>query len=416
MSEVRLEELEQVVNDVVRKTPVVDVHTHLYSTDFGDMLLWGFDELVTYHYLIAETLRIDPMPYEQYWSLGKTEQADLIWKRLFIDNTPYSEACRGVLTTLRRLGLDVASRNVASYREYFAAMSVDEYVTKVFELGNISQVVMTNDPFDDAEREIWLTKGCTDKRFLAALRLDQLLVNWNTTCGKLLGWGYAVEPGLTEKTVAEVQRFLRDWIDRMNPVYMAVSLPWTFKYPEDSATAKLIERCVLPVARETNVPFAMMIGVKRADNPGLQVAGDGVGKADITAIEYLCRNYPENKFMVTLLSRENQHELAVAARKFRNLMIFGCWWFLNNPSLVEEITRMRIELLGSSMIPQHSDARVLDQLIYKWDHSKQVIAKVLVDKYRDVMATGWLLTREEIERDVANLFGENLWKFLGKRF
>ena len=217
---------------------------------------------------------------------------------------------------------------------------------------------------------------------------------------------------MTEPTVAEVQRFLKDWIGRMKPVYMAVSLPYTFRYPEDSDMAKVIERCVLPVSRETNVPFALMIGVKRSANPGLQVAGDAVGKSDITAVEYLCRNYPDNKFMVTMLSRENQHELAVAARKFRNLMVFGCWWFLNNPSLVEEITRMRFELLGSSVIPQHSDARVLDQLIYKWAHSRQIIAKVLADKYEDLADTGWLVTREEIERDVAKLLGGNLWTFL----
>ena len=36
------------------------------------------------------------------------------------------------------------------------------------------------------------------------------------------------------------------------------------------------------------------------------------------------------------------HELVVAARKFGNLMPFGCWWFLNNPSVVEEITRERL--------------------------------------------------------------------------
>ena len=64
----------------------------------------------------------------------------------------------------------------------------------------------------------------------------------------------------------------------------------------------------------------------------------------------------------------------MAARKFRNLMAFGCWWFLNNPSLVDEITRMRLELIGLSMIPQHSDARVLDQVVYKWAHSRSVIA------------------------------------------
>jgi len=90
-----------------------------------------------------------------------------------------------------------------------------------------------------------------------------------------------------------------------------------------------------------------------------------VGKADITVVEHLCSEYPRNKFLVTMLTRENQHELCVAARKFRNLLVFGCWWFLNNPSLVEEITRMRFELLGVSVIPQHSDARVLDQLVYK---------------------------------------------------
>jgi hypothetical protein len=36
-------------------------------------------------------------------------------------------------------------------------------------------------------------------------------------------------------------------------------------------------------------------------------------------------------------------------------MIFGCWWWLNNPSLIVEIKRMRCELLGTIFIPHHSD-------------------------------------------------------------
>src|SRR5207248_4150352 len=87
--------------------------------------------------------------------------------------------------------------------------------------------------------------------------------------------------------------------------------------------------------------------------------------ADVTALERICAEYPDVRFLVTILSRENQHELCVSARKFNNLMPFGCWWFLNNPSIVSEITRERLELLGSSFIPQHSDASVLEQLIYK---------------------------------------------------
>jgi len=159
----------------------------------------------------------------------------------------------------------------------------------------------------------------------------------------------------------------------------------------------------------------LMIGVKKLVNPGLQLAGDSVAKGNIHAVEHLCARYPRNKFLATMLSRENQHELCVAARKFRNLMIFGCWWFLNNPSLVDEITRMRLELLGPSMIPQHSDARVLDQLIYKWEHSRRIISKVLCEKYADTMATGWTPAADEIKRDVEKLFGGNFWSFIEKK-
>ena len=113
-----------------------------------------------------------------------------------------------------------------------------------------------------------------------------------------------------------------------------------------------------------------------------------------------------------MLARENQHELCVAARKFGNLMVFGCWWFLNNPCLIEEIDRMRIELLGTSFIPQHSDARVLDQLLYKWDHSRKIIGKVLIDKYDDLADTGWSVNQAEIERDVRLLVRDNFLNFL----
>jgi len=66
---------------------------------------------------------------------------------------------------------------------------------------------------------------------------------------------------------------------------------------------------------------------------------------------------------------------------------------------------MRLELLGLSFTPQHSDARVLDQIIYKWRHSRRIVGRVLEEKYADLADTGWQPTREEIERDVRALFG-----------
>ena len=121
------------------------------------------------------------------------------------------------------------------------------------------------------------------------------------------------------------------------------------------------------------------------------------------------------RFLATFLSLENQHELCVSARKFNNLMPFGCWWFLNNPSLVSSITRERIELLGPSFIPQHSDARVLEQLIYKWRHSRDVLVSVLFEAYERLLASGRAVTREEVARDVRRMFSGNFRSWAGIR-
>jgi len=405
-------EMRAAVAQIVESTPVTDVHTHLYAPVFGDLLLWGIDETLTYHYLIAEVLRASDIPYDQYWAMSKKEQADFIWRELYVKRSPYSESCRGPLTVLNKLGLDVGARDLEGYRAYFAQQDVQGYVDTVFDRANVETVVMTNDPFDDLERPTWERGADIDGRFRAALRIDPLLTDWEGACKRLKAWGYEVTPVLDTETLAEVRRFLTDWLTRTGALYMAVSLPPTFRFPDESSCSALIATCVLPVALEHNVPFAMMIGVKRKVNPPLLMAADGVGKSDINAVEALCATYPDNKFMVTMLARENQHELCVAARKFRNLFVFGCWWFLNDPSLIEEITRMRFELLGSSVLPQHSDARILDQLLYKWAHSRTIIAKVLADKYADLLATGWIIEESEIQRDVARLLGGNFWDFL----
>src|SRR5688572_31023905 len=86
------------VAKIVAATPITDIHTHLYAPAFGELLLWGIDDLLVYHYLIAEAFRYFEMPYEKFWAMSKTEQADAVWNALFIEHSPVSEACRGVLT------------------------------------------------------------------------------------------------------------------------------------------------------------------------------------------------------------------------------------------------------------------------------------------------------------------------------
>ena len=400
------------VAEIVERTPVFDIHTHLYDPAFGELLLWGIDELLVYHYLIAEGFRQFDLPCETFWAMTKTQQADAIWNALFIEHSPISEACRGVLTVLNSLGLDVKKRDLPALRAHFANWNVGEFTTRCLDLANVRKVCMTNSPFDDLERPVWKRGFDRDPRFVAALRIDPLLVDWPGSAPRLRAWGYDVSTDFSGRTFDEVRRFLADWTKHIDAQYCMVSLTPDFAFPANTDTARLVEHAILPHGREHNQAFAMMIGVKRLVNPQLRLAGDSLGRADIAAVENLCAQFPDNKFLCTMLSLENQHELCVTARKFRNLHVFGCWWFLNNPSIIESMTRMRLELIGLSMTPQHSDCRVLDQLVYKWSHSRGIIGKVLAEKYEDLAATGWEPTRAEIERDVRDLFGGALEHFL----
>lgn len=390
-------EVRRLTAKIVEETPVFDMHTHLFPPSFGGLAHWGIDSLVTYHYLAAEVVRSASVTPEQYYRLSKPAQADLIWETLFVRNTPISEATRGVVAVLSALGLDPAAPDLREARAFFQGVRLEDHVGRVLERARVEAVVMTNDPFDPAEVRVWDERPALDSRFHTALRLDALLKD------------QAIPS-------ADARRFVDGWVERIKPLYVAVSVGDDFAWPADGSPARLIREAILPGCRDHGLPLAMMIGVRRQVNPALRDAGDGLGgPADITAVHRICAEHPDNRFLVTMLSRENQHELCVAARKFPNLMPFGCWWFLNNPSIVSAITRERLELLGASFIPQHSDARILEQLIYKWAHARREIAAALAGQYVGLLEDGRPVTAAEIRRDVTRLFADNFLQWTPAR-
>jgi hypothetical protein len=395
------------VEEVLAATPNIDIHTHLFAPSFGKLGLWGIDELLTYHYLEAEFFRSSHTSPEQYFALSKTQQADAIWRALFVENTPISESTRGIVAVLKAFGLPTDRLNLAEARAFFHTQSLDAHIQRVFDLAGISLAVMTNDPLDPEEAFAWLNGVPEHPQFRAALRLDKILKHWTANWQVLAAQGYQVDAQVSGKSAAEVRRFLFEWYKRMKPVYMAVSLPDTFFYPAETFGNRLLAEAVLPSCRELSLPLSLMIGVRLQVNPSLRLAGDAAGRADLRSLENLCRTFPQNRFLVSVLSRENQHELCVYARKFSNLLPFGCWWFLNNPSIVEEVTRERIEMLGASFIPQHSDARVLEQVIYKWSNTRRTLAPILTNAYRLLAEDGRSVTRNDIQRDVTCLFRSN---------
>ncbi|CAE7336413.1 unnamed protein product [Symbiodinium sp. CCMP2456] len=111
----------------------------------GKLMLWGIDELLTYHYLVSEYFMVAPadVTHDSFFKLNKQGQADLVWKGLFIERSPISEACQGVITTLQRLGLGalLAKRDLPAIREWFAAQNLEEHVEKIFRLARVRYAV-----------------------------------------------------------------------------------------------------------------------------------------------------------------------------------------------------------------------------------------------------------------------------------
>lgn len=451
----------------VASTTAIDLHTHLLPPTHGALCLYGIDELLTYHYLVAEYFMTAPpsVTPEKFYSLSKQNQADMIWKALFVDGTPISEACRGVVTTLESLGLkeQLQTRDLEGIRKYFrqyhdeGVEGAEKYSSLVYEKAGISYAVMTNIPFDPLEAAHWKPKPKEYSRnYRSALRVDPLLAgDTKTVMNALAASGY-------DKTIEGAKQYLHDWIDIMKPEYMMASTPHNFVFDGGiEPIAKKMKRGVneeamkepfaftdmtnnncdtncevtdglasvidenhdflsevlMKVCEERDLPIALKIGAHRNLNPELRQAGDGVvAFADASVLARLCSKFPKVRFLATFLSRTNQHEACVIANKFSNLHIYGCWWYCNNPSIIEEITKMRVEMLSTAFTAQHSDCRVLDQLLYKWPHSRAVIANVLSKEYIKVIESGWSMTRADLRRDVKNLFGGSYENFMAKSF
>ncbi len=408
--------MEETIKKEIEKLQVIDLHTHLFPKEFNNLFLFGIDNLLTYHYLISELFIIwKEYPPKEFYKFTKKKQAEIIWDQLFVLRTPISEATKGILTICNKLGLGdfIKKRDLNGLRNYFNNIKINnnlnEHIENIFNLSNVKYLIMTNEIFNELELKIYEKDIIYNrKRFKTSLRVDKLLIDYDKCLEIVKNYNYG-------QNIEGVKQYLRHWYNKLNPEYLMLSIPYNFKYHlEDKNSNFIFDKILIPMAIEFNLPIALKFGTYRKLNPELKDAGDSVGVAFVDSLSFLCRDNPKCNFLATFLSRNNQHQLCAIARIFPNLHIYGCWWFLNNPSLIQEITEMRIEMLGFGFTAQHSDSRILEQLIYKWDHFKKIITKILIKKYKELLKIGWNINEIEIKRDVNYLFGGSYKQFVKK--
>ena len=384
----------------ISSTPIFDLHTHLFPPTHKSYFLLGFKNLLNYHYLIAELLTATNINASTFYSYNEDEKASLVWSELFVKRTPVSEACAGVLTILKELNIEINNNEFSLISDqYDKKIKSDK---KILELSNVSSLVMTNNPFDLDEWSLFENNDWDKKIYFASLRLDDLILNYEESLKK------AKDQTLV-RDEDSIITYLEKCYLQSNPVYAAVSLNTdTFNTLFDDSTWTSI----LEWLQRKKLPLSLMLGVKRAVNINFGLAGDGIGDINLKELSNLCNNFPKNNFLVTCLSLNDQHELTVLARKHPNLRIFGFWWFMNQPTIIKQILKMRIDMLGFSFIPQHSDARVSDQLIYKWNHFKKILHPILLEYYQDLINKNFPVSESIVQRDIQRLFSGNAKNFL----
>ena len=310
------------------------------------------------------------MTPEIFYSKTKQEQANLVWKHLFVDRTPISEASRGVVTTLVALGLtkEVQARDLTAIRKFYRQFrdeslpGAEKFSELVHKLSGVRYNIMTNIPFDPNEAQHWRPKRKEyPDQYRSALRVDPLL------SGDRKSVECALRASGYDTTLEGARQFLRDWIETVRPEYLMASTPHNFtlegesgrlipqqkrgvneeamKQPgafaeainegrnsctgEDDDSPSMIDEhsdllsdVLMRVCEELDLPLALKIGAHRGVNPRLKQAGDGVvAFADAGMLGRLCARFPNVRILATFLSRNNQHEACVLASKFGNLHI-----------------------------------------------------------------------------------------------
>ena len=391
---------------------VDDWHTHLLGPRAGSRLsLYGIDHQLTYHYVRRKLFGGGYVDPDTFYSWDIEKQGDFTWQTLFVDapSDCFDEGCRGVVVAMEALGLDPNSATLDQARQFYADTDPEEIQSRCMSLSGVRRMVGTQDVFNDEERDYY-EQGEWDESYLSGFRLDELVLHYPRAMAKLSAWGYNVESDPTQPgTAGEIRRFLYDWHARLpNVVYGACSFPPHCQVHDISTMeGSILHHAVLPVLKDLESPFFMMPGPIRQLQSQWREAGDGAGLSDMRPYQELVRRHQENAFFITPLHNANQYDASVMTCHNHNVMAIGHWWFNYHPGLVETDLRMRLEMTGDRFVPFNSDARVLENLIPKWRRFRQILAKVLTEKYLDLHDAGRRITRAGMARTLDTLFDPN---------
>ncbi len=419
MSKLDLQTLPQVISKTLNDPDFLlwDIHTHLFPPQAAELVRFGIDELLNYHYAYRQLLgfRRDITP-EQFWKLPADRRADLSWETYFsqpadsiIHAMPVSEGFRAISTIFSGLGLDPNASDLREARSFFASVDSLEYHDRILKLAGISNVVGTNNPFDPVELKFYQSGQPWHPSFSAALRLDDLVLNPKSAFQFMREqFGLSVSEDLSESTCTAAREFCTQWMtgDQLpNVNYVGISFPPDFPWDDrGDPRVKVLEQIVIPACSETGTSLFLMPEPVRGLEPSMQNAGDYVGKMDSVAFGRFAQRHPEVDIWVSPLNFSSQFEMSALTCVLPHVSPWSTWWYNHQPGITNSLCDMRIEMHGENSWLFNSDARVLEQLYSKWTHFKQEFSGIATRQLARVIESGYEVSEDSIRKWISTLF------------
>ena len=389
----------------------VDFHSHI---PIGRESAGTMARLLCYHYSETDAMNAG-MPYEDYISRSTEKERARFLVEYFprtIGTTTYAglhEVAEGLFGFKKRITPETWEE-LCELAD--GLMSRPGWEEEVLKKNRIAWVFGTNDPFEPLEgAKPW---------YQVCLRLDKFLLPDEHPLPSTVA---ALEE-ISGREVRTLSDFLEGLEGRFRyfrekgAVSAAVSLPPDFSLERGSASpeavfGKLREGLwisseemralkaelfysAVELCRKYGMAFQLMLGVVRKVRRGVEHRGDGL-RQDPNMFRTFWEPlnlYPDVLFDFTVLSLADQHQLCVLVKNFPNAVCSGLWWYCNTPSIIEQVVRMRLEVLG--VYPQNgqnTDAYMLEQGYYKMRQYKRALCRALGSMVED----GFFSEEEAVE-------------------
>jgi glucuronate isomerase len=382
--------------DELCRIPLLDPHSHV---DPFAPTARGLDDILGYHYYteLARSAGMGHEPLRPDVDLRERCRSILAHMDRFDNTAQYGWFVEIVQTFL---GLEIEHVNVAGTDRLFdtaaSVFSRPDWEDEVFRRSNLEKIFLTNN-FDDR------LDGFDTTKYVPCLRTDDLVFHLDkpdlrTRLAKTTGIDVGDAPSLRRAIGSLFERFTK-----AGAKACAISLPPDFtphrvsehhldtqvRNPSEEVMGRRIQLqgvfwLLAEFCRDYKLPFDLMIGVNRRVYENGVYQGQDLFDQRTSLIQYreLFNAFPDVTFCISVLTSNQNQELASYAWIFPNVVTSGHWWYSNVPAFIEPDLQARLNAVPKTkQIGYYSDAYKLEFVLPKFNMYRRVLATVLANDF-----------------------------------